>query len=92
MGLHLLGILVSFVLYKSLLIVISSYSYVSWEYIRSVYEPHEMTIQPKEIPADDLESLYKYLCRASRLLGPIHTYGPGGETATFCGTNPDPPR
>jgi hypothetical protein len=79
MGLHLLSTLVSFSGYESLLIVISSYSYVSWEDIRSVYEPIicEMTIQPKEFPADDLESLYKYLCRATPLFGPIHS---GKET------------
>ncbi|KAF8453698.1 hypothetical protein BGX38DRAFT_1176694 [Terfezia claveryi] len=53
----------------------TGYSYVSWEDIRSVYEPvmYGMTIQPKEIPAEDLESLYKYLCRATPVFGPIYS-------------------
>ncbi|RPB23995.1 hypothetical protein L211DRAFT_879294 [Terfezia boudieri ATCC MYA-4762] len=53
----------------------TGYSCVSWEDIRSVYEPvmYGMTIQPKEIPAEDLESLYKYLCRATPVLGPIYS-------------------
>jgi hypothetical protein len=33
----------------------------------------KMTIQPKEFPAEDLESLYKYLCRATPLFGFIHS-------------------
>jgi hypothetical protein len=62
-------------IYESLLIVISNYSYVSWEDIRSVYEPImcEMTVQPKEFPAEDLESLYKYLCRATPPPGTTHS-------------------
>lgn len=86
MGLHLLGTLVSFSWSESLLIVVSSYSNASWEDIRSIYEliMYEMTIQPKEFPE---ESLYKSD-------SPIwaYSFGQGGETATFCGTNPDPSR
>lgn len=73
-GLHSLGTLVSLPWYESMLIVISSY--VSGEDIRSVgiwTVMHGMTIQPKEIPAEDLESLYEYLCRATPVFGPIHS-------------------
>jgi len=51
------------------------YSSVSWQSIKSVYDPitRKMSIKPKEVPAEDLESLHKYLCRVGSLLGPLQS-------------------
>ena len=75
MGQNLRSIVDSLKSDVSLLIMTSSYSDVSWEEIRSVYEPllSETCIQPKHIPEHDLQNLEEWLSKTSRQLGRIHS-------------------